>query len=188
MEKRCLAKPVSWVGEHPNPKFKRSRLCFSEGNFSLIVLGPLTGPFSQLEDSSTPTVNVQSELQTIQEGAMFFKEGDSPSTLRACSVPILHHDLTHHNSVHLLVPTPTIAQKIVDNLTRWGSDLSPRGDSRWLSGFWDWGRVILREYRTESETAGIYSFVLASTYDYERPMGMYRASCETWCRDTNTFT
>ncbi|KAL2503501.1 PMD domain-containing protein [Abeliophyllum distichum] len=67
----------------------------------------------------------------------------------------------HHSQDMNIIPRAIISERINQREIKWGSALSSRGEASYLSKFWEWT-------------------ILA-------PNSVYRALCEVWCPDTNTF-
>ncbi|KAF8404495.1 hypothetical protein HHK36_009380 [Tetracentron sinense] len=92
----------------------------------------------------------------------------------------------HHTCVPNC-PKPVIVQKIQERLTRWGPNIGIWGDIQYLNGFWDWSIETYDKMWHKPETSHLARAVRAANDDYSRPNSMYRAFCEVWCPETNTF-
>ncbi|KAF8390362.1 hypothetical protein HHK36_024887 [Tetracentron sinense] len=92
-----------------------------------------------------------------------------------------------HHTDDLTYPQPVLAQKISQRFTRWGSKLDERGEIQYLSGFWDWSLDMYNKLHRRPDTRKLGRAILVATKEYSRLNNMFRALCEVWCPETNTF-
>ncbi|KAL2518213.1 PMD domain-containing protein [Abeliophyllum distichum] len=85
-----------------------------------------------------------------------------------------------------IIPRVIISERINQREIKWGSALSSRGEAFYLSKFWEWS-VWIHKILVKRNLPDLASAVYSATKDYSRPNSVYRALCEVWCPDTNTF-
>ncbi|KAL2497193.1 PMD domain-containing protein [Abeliophyllum distichum] len=92
----------------------------------------------------------------------------------------------HHSQDMKIIPRMIISERINQREIKWGSALSSRGEAPYLSKFWEWS-VWIHKLLVKRNLPDLASAVYSATKDYSRPNSVYRALCEVWCPDTNTF-
>ncbi|KAL2465868.1 Aminotransferase-like [Abeliophyllum distichum] len=98
---------------------------------------------------------------------------------------------SHHSKDMKIIPRAIIFERINQREIKWGSVLSGRGEASYLSKFWEWSvwewSVWIHKLLVKRNLPDLASAVYSATNDYSRPNSVYRALCEVWCSDTNTF-
>ncbi|KAL2532529.1 Aminotransferase-like [Abeliophyllum distichum] len=92
----------------------------------------------------------------------------------------------HHSQDMMIIPRAIISGRINQREIKWGSALSSRGEASYLSKFWEWS-VWIHKLLVKRNLPDLASAVYSATKDYSSPNSVYRALCEVWCLDTNTF-
>ncbi|KAL2531538.1 PMD domain-containing protein [Abeliophyllum distichum] len=92
----------------------------------------------------------------------------------------------HHSQDMKIIPRAIISERINQRKIKWESALSSRGEASYLSKFWEWS-VWIHKLLVKRNLPDLASAVYSATKDYSRPNSVYRALCEVWCPDTNTF-
>ncbi|KAL2531895.1 PMD domain-containing protein [Abeliophyllum distichum] len=92
----------------------------------------------------------------------------------------------HHSQDMKIIPRAIISERINQREIKWGSTLSSRGEASYLSKFWEWS-VWIHKLLVKRNLPDLASAVYSATKDYSCPNSVYRALCEVWCPDTNTF-
>ncbi|KAL2518077.1 Aminotransferase-like [Abeliophyllum distichum] len=92
----------------------------------------------------------------------------------------------HHSQDMKIIPRAIISERINQREIKWGSALSSRGEASYLSKFWEWS-VWIHKLLVKRNLPDLASTVYSATKDYSRPNSVYRALCEIWCPNTNTF-
>ncbi|KAL2532103.1 PMD domain-containing protein [Abeliophyllum distichum] len=92
----------------------------------------------------------------------------------------------HHSQDMKIIQRAIISERINQREIKWKSALSSRGEASYLSKFWEWS-VWIHKVLVKRNLPELASVVYSATKDYSHPNSMYRALCEVWCPDTNTF-
>ncbi|KAL2526188.1 PMD domain-containing protein [Abeliophyllum distichum] len=92
----------------------------------------------------------------------------------------------HHSQDMKIISRAIIFERINQREIKWGSALSSRGEASYLSKFWEWS-VWIHKLLVKRNLPELAFAVYFATKDYSRPNSVYRALCEVWCPDTNTF-
>ncbi|KAL2470472.1 Uncharacterized protein Adt_38608 [Abeliophyllum distichum] len=92
----------------------------------------------------------------------------------------------HHSQDMKIIPRTVIFERINQREIKWRSALSSLGEASYLSKFWEWS-VWIHKLLVKRNLSELASAIYSATKDYSRPNSVYRALCNVWCSDTNTF-